>query len=360
MRIQRISYQVKGFVKLARYAVSWVRMVSEKAKERARILVFWEKHGLEAAKEAFKVSRRTLYRWQGNLKEAGGQFESLNEQSRRPRTLRKRQWPEEVVSEIKRLRKDHPNLGKEKVKKLLEGLCQTKGLVCPSVSTVGNLIKDLGGLRTFPVKVNHYGQIVPRKRAPRLRKPKHFKAEYPGHCGAFDTIEKIIHGSRRYVLTFTDLYSRVSLALATTSHASQAAKEFFDLVQFLFPFELKHILTDNGSEFMKHFDNELRNLHKEHWRTYPKTPKMNAHAERFNRTLQDEYLDFHVGELLEPKCFNIGLMKHLLWHNTERPHHSLELQAPAQFIQNHLINFETYSQKECQMYLTNTEFLRCG
>jgi transposase InsO family protein len=214
---------------------------------------------------------------------------------------------------------------------------------------------------TYDIRVRHNGQIVPRKRAPRPRKPKDFKAEYPGHCGAFDTIEKIIHGSRRYVLTFTDLYSRFSLAWATTSHASLAAKEFFDFVQFLFPFELKYILTDNGSEFMKHFDDQIRELHKGHWHTYPRTPKMNAHAERFNRTLQEEYLDYHSGELLNPTEFNTGLMKHLIWHNIKRSHHSLGLRSPVQLIQEHLnnqqhylIHLNTYPQKECQMYLTNT------
>lgn len=335
-------------------------MISDKAKERARILVFWDKHGLEATIEAFKVSRRTLYRWKEQLGQGNGQFESLNPKSCCPHQVRKRQWPEEVRAEIKRLRVEHPNLGKEKVHALLQSFCRAQRHVCPSISTIGNLIKDMGGLRTFPIKVRHNGQIVSRRRVPKPRKPKHFKAEYPGHCGAFDTIEKVIHGSRRYVLTFTDLHSRFSLAMATRSHASLAAKEFFDLVKFLFPFELTHVLTDNGSEFMKHFDTEIRSLHKEHWHTYPKTPKMNAHAERFNRTLQDEYLDFHVGELLEPEAFNIGLMKHLLWHNTQRPHHSLGLQTPVYFIQNHLrqkyLNHPnlSYSQKECQMYLTDT------
>jgi hypothetical protein len=34
------------------------------------------------------------------------------------------------------------------------------------------------------------------------------------------------------------------------------------------------VLTDNGSEFMKHFDEEIRGLHKNHWHTYPRTPNI--------------------------------------------------------------------------------------
>jgi len=34
---------------------------------------FWDKYGLEATRDAFGVSRRTLYRWKEALREVGGQ-----------------------------------------------------------------------------------------------------------------------------------------------------------------------------------------------------------------------------------------------------------------------------------------------
>jgi len=323
-------------------------MITDEAKRRVKILSFWDKHGLDAATEAFGVKRRTLYAWKAALKQGQGRLEALNPRSKRPHTVRRRQWPVMVANEIKRLRQEHPNLGKDKLFVLLQPFCEKNKISCPRPATIGNLIKDLGGLRMFPVKVRHNGQVVMRKRAKRTRKPKHFIATYPGHCVALDTVERIIHGNRRYVITFTDLASRFSLAWATRSHASMAAKEFFDFATFLFPFRLQYVLTDNGSEFMKHFDEELRNLHLTHWHTYPKTPKMNAHAERFNRSLQEEYIDYHEPELLYPERFNPGLMKHILWHNTERPHWALKLRTPVQYIQ------DNYSLPECNMYLTNT------
>lgn len=322
-------------------------MLTDKAKHKAKVLAFWGKHGLEATLDAFPAKRRTLFLWKSQLKKGGGHLEALNEQSKKPHHVRQRVWDADIIAEIKRQRADHPNLGKEKVHKAVAMVCREKSLCYPSASTVGNIIRDLGGLRMFPTKVRHNGQIVKRKRATRVRKPKGFVATYPGHCGSFDTIEKIIHGSRRYVITFTDIYSRWSFAWATTSHASTAATEFFDLVTFLFPFPLAYILTDNGSEFAKHFAEEVKQLHKIHWHTYPKTPKMNAHAERFNRTIQEEFIDYHEPELLDPVTFNIALVKHLLWHNTERPHWSLKLTSPLEFIRL------TFPQ-ECNMYLTDT------
>ena len=102
-------------------------------------------------------------------------------------------------------------------------------------------------------------------------------ATHPGHCVALDTVERFVEGNRRYIITFTDLASRFSLAWATRSHASQAAKDFFNLATFLFPFPLQYVLTDNSSEFMKHFpvcrrtgrDEQLRARHLTHWHTYP-------------------------------------------------------------------------------------------
>jgi transposase InsO family protein len=105
-----------------------------------------------------------------------------------------------------------------------------------------------------------------------------------GHCGAFDTVKYFLDGLRRYVVTFIDLYSCFSIASATKSGRSLASREFFNIVRELFFHPLQYVLTDNGSEFMKHFDQELGQLHKIHWHIYPKTPKVNAHVERFSRT----------------------------------------------------------------------------
>ena len=73
----------------------------------------------------------------------------------------------------------------------------------------------------------------------------------------------------------------------------------------LFPYPLTYVLTDNGSEVMKHIDQELRWLHKVHWHTYPKTPRMNVHAERFNRTIQEEFLLYPVPQ--NAPCVSAGM-----------------------------------------------------
>jgi len=46
--------------------------------------------------------------------------------------------------------------------------------------------------------------------------------------------------------------------------------------------------TDNGSEFLKNFEQACNKMNIQHFFTYPRTPKMNPLAERFNRTIQEE------------------------------------------------------------------------
>ena len=65
---------------------------------------------------------------------------------------------------------------------------------------------------------------------------------------------------------------------------------------------------------MKDFNVELQKQQINHWHTYPKTPKMNAHCERFNRTIQEEFIDFHKDDLfVDLKLFNNKLLDYLLW-----------------------------------------------
>lgn len=308
-------------------------MITEKAKYRMRVLAHWEKHGILSTMDAFNVKKRTLFNWKKALKQGAGKIEALNPGKREPKEKRKRIWPIEIIGEIKRIRWQYPNLGPEKLYPLLLEFCTDKALTCPKPITIKRLIKDLGGLRMFPQKVTHFGKIKSLKLRKVLRKPKELKAEYPGHVVALDTIERFVHGIRRYVITFEDIYTRFGFAWATKSHASLAAKEFFDLCLLVFPYPISFVLTDNGSEFKKHFNEELNRLHLIHYHTYPRTPKMNAHVERFNRTIQEDYVDYHANQLLEPAVFNRGLMDWLIFYNTRGVHHAFKNKySPVQYM----------------------------
>jgi transposase InsO family protein len=335
MQVQYIGYRVKGFYRIAAYALR-CGMQSEQAQQRLKILRFFDKHGLEATREAFGVSRRTLFGWKQKLREAQGDPTALNPASRCPKRVRKRAWPAAVGAEIARLRRAHPNLGKEKLEVLLAPFCRAQGLLCPRARTIGRLIADdPGKMRHRPTHLDPKGRPK-RKRPRRLRKPKGFRPRAPGELVALDTVERVRDGVRRYLITFVDVHARFGFALATTSRSSRLAAQVLTLAQSVFPRPVKLVLTDNGSEFMKDFEAALAAQSLIHWHTFPKTPKMNAHCERFNRTVQEEFLDYHEDLFFtDLSAFNDKLMDWLLWYNGERPHWALQLQSPLQFIARH-------------------------
>ncbi|MBT9167969.1 MAG: hypothetical protein DDT19_01313 [Syntrophomonadaceae bacterium] len=93
------------------------------------------------------------------------------------------------------------------------------------------------------------------------------------------------------------------------------------------------VLTDNGSEFKKHFSTAIIDLHLTHYHTRPRTPKQNAHSERFNRTVQEEFANYHRHDLwMDIESFNRKLVDWLLWYNTKRPNESLGMVSPLRYI----------------------------
>jgi len=191
---------IKGFVNLYEYSLKYRYMITEKARNKARTLIFWEKHGLEATLDAFPVKRSTLFLWKKKLKERKGKLESLNDKKRIPKTKRRRIWLFEIRNKIKNIRKEHPNLGSEKIYPLLSSFCKENNLRCPKPRTIARIIADdPEKMRVFPQKISHFSKIKPIKRRKVLRKPKGLKPEYPSHLIALDTIEKIVNGCRRYI-----------------------------------------------------------------------------------------------------------------------------------------------------------------
>ena len=322
MKMQSKYRGIKGFVTVYNRALRYRYMITEQAHKRYKSLIHWSKHGLESTVDAFSVKRRTLFNWKSRLNKCGGKIEALNPGKRTPQTKRRRSWDFQLLEEIKRLRVVHPNLGAEKIYPLLLDFADAFSIPkCPKSSTIERLIVDLGGLRTFPQKVSHFGKIRKANRQKVLRKPRDLIARYPGHVVALDTIEKQRNGRRMYILTTIDIFTRTTFAIATRSHASKTFAHFFFLVMRLFPYEVKTVLTDNGSEFKKHLDQLLKQNNITHYHTYPKTPKMNAHCESFNGTIQEEFVDFNINLLFDDTTkFNEKINEYLLFYNTKRVH----------------------------------------
>lgn len=338
----------KGFIVLWERMLRFRHMITEQAKQRCRILAFWEKHGNTATKEAFQVSRATLFRWQKALKEGNGKLESLNAQSRCPRNKRRRIIPDGVKNFIIKERKYDPKLSKDK----LAILMKQDNVANLSASTVGRILNDLkkrGELPTFTrITLNgKTGRLMERK-----SRPIKAKLRSKGHTGGLvkaDSIVRFTNGVKRYIITAMDKETKFAFAYACKTHSSQAAADFMKKFKTVAPLPLTHVQTDNGSEFNNHFDVFLEKNGIVHFHSYPRCPKMNTEIERFNRTISEAFISRNRTLLAyDIDAFNKKLMDWLLWYNARRPHWSLGLISPLRYICNQL------PARESQMWWTDT------
>lgn len=339
----RIGFKFKwclGYGRLYDYGYNHNHMITKEAKQRLKILRFWRKYGLQPTKDAYGIGRSTLYLWWQIYQESEYKESSLNLGSTRPKNVRKRDVNHKIITEIRRLRTEVcPNLGKDKIKILLDPFCKENKLETISASTIGRIIKEKQ-IYHHRRKVYHNGEVKCVKRTKKKRKPADFKVNEPGNLIELDTIVKFDYGIKRYVITAVDTYSRYSFAYSYKRATSNNAKDFFIKLKTVFPYAITHIQTDNGSEFHKYFASYVKSQKTIHFYNYKGQPHKNGHVEKYNRSIQDEFIDWHLSLLEDPDEFNKKLMDYLIWHNTVRPHWSLNLQSPVDYLikNNHLSN----------------------
>ena len=319
MQIHSNYKNLKWFRTLERISYERNNLVDNKAEKRLKILLFFDKYWLEATLEAFYISERTIYNWKKKFKTWEKTIYSLSDKSRKPHKRRKREWSHKVLEKIEEYREEVPNLGKEKIYPMLKNFCSLNDLKCPWISTIWRLIKDLWWLRTYNKKTKLKGKQRARNKL--LRKPSNLKANYPWEVISLDTVEvRWEWNSKRYIITIIDIYSRFSHAIVTNSHSSKTAMSAFLEFQNKFPFEIKSVLTDNWSEFMLHFKEYMVKNNIIHYHTYPRNPKMNAHCERFNRTIREWILNINRYKLEDLAYANQIVRTFLKFYNTRRVH----------------------------------------
>lgn len=344
MQIGFKYHKVRGFGRLYEYGFKYTHMITKEAEKRLKILEFWGRFGLAAAMAAYGAKRSTLYGWRKLYRQGG--LAALSPGSQAPRRRRRRAVDPKIVAEIRRLRTEVcPNLGKAKVKLFLDKFCAANRLETVSESKIGRIIADRR-IYHHRQKVSHFGLVKTVKRQPKLRKPREFKTERPGELVEIDTIVRFVGRLKRYIATAVDTHGRTAFAWCYSRPTSANSRDFMKKLELALPFRAIAIQTDNGSEFHKHFAAYLKQQNITHYWNYPGRPYRQGHIEKFNRSIQEEYVDWHETALAEPAEFNRGLMDWLVWYNTERPHWSLNLLSPVDY----LIKNEHLSK----MYWTDT------
>jgi len=149
-----------------------------------------------------------------------------------------------------------------------------------------------------------------------------------------DTIVKYWQGKKRYIFTAIDRHAKLAFARMYPSKSSSNAAEFLKRLQLLTAGRIENIGHDNGSEFQGAFALACQKAEIPQYHSRPHTPKDNAVNERFNRTLQEEFLN--LGNMtLDTDRFNHNLTEWLIEYNFRRPHATLGYVSPINFIYKH-------------------------
>lgn len=277
-----------------------------KLRKRAVYLVKQKGWSTYAVARHFGYTQSCIVKW--CQKDPTGGFRDIHTESSRPRshpaTLR-----DEVADQIVAIRLEH-NRSAEVVHKRLH---DERGIEV-SLSTVKRTLDRRGLLRKrSPWKRLHCAEPRP-------------EALKPGNLVQVDTIHLMkTDGTRVYIFTCLDVYSRWAYARAYTKSNTCNAIDFLKRAQAEALFTFTTIQSDNGPEFSTHFTERIPHVHR-HSRV--RRPNDNAHLERFNRTLQTE-VDLRWPKVLE---INRRLPAYLRWYNEERHHFGLNLETPASAI----------------------------
>ena len=79
------------------------------------------------------------------------------------------------------------------------------------------------------------------------------------------------------------------------------------------------------------FDQQLEKDNIPHLFIYPRCPKINTFIERYNRTVQEEFIDEHLDLIHNKELFSQKLADWNIYYNINRRHHSLGLISPLRY-----------------------------
>jgi len=320
-RMTTYGHILPGASRIARWA-SRAGFLTKRAKQRLKIIDWHNNYGKNKSLTArhFFISRNTLKRWLKRFKWQGPA--GLNDYSRRPKRLRQPTTHWSIVEAVIKVRKQNPAWSKYKIVAYLK----TEQRLKMSVSTAGRILKRRGLINPRISKKRQKAALSPKARYPRS-----LVIKQPGDLVQMDTkFLRSTAATKLYQFTAIDVLTKLRVLHIASAISSKQAESFLNICLKEFPFEIKAVQTDNGSEFLKCFDRACKALQIQHYFTESHSPKQNGYVERSIRTDKDEF--YQQGNMRSTQKLLLPLVKQWQNHyNTKRPHQSLNYLTPQAY-----------------------------
>ncbi|MEX1063784.1 MAG: integrase core domain-containing protein [Candidatus Paceibacterota bacterium] len=319
--------------------VTVVPTLSKSAKQRLKWMDYHTQgHTVAQTCRYFGIAPKTFHKWRKIYDPHN--LTSLEDRSKRPKKTRQWQITREEERRIVKLRTQYIRYGKIKLA-IIYARIYGENTSSWKVQRVIQKHKLY-----YSPKKNKMTQDKRKRAHIKKRITELTKEPRTGFLIALDTIVINVYGYRRYILTGLDIHNKLAFARMYPGHGSAYAADFLKRIHYLLDGKVENIQTDNGSEFAKYFERAAQSLNLAHYYSRVRTPKDNPFDERFNRTLQDEFIA--LGHLTNDcAIFNKELTEWLVEYNFNRPHQSLNYLTPIQFESNY--------SKVLPMYPSSTE-----
>jgi transposase len=199
----------------------------------------------------FGTSRPTLTRWLTRFQPH--HIKSLENRSTKPFQLRRPEWSSEDSIAVREQRRQYPRWGKKKLVVLLRRIG-----VFLSQSTVGRILRYLKRTGQIHEPTRHLKFQWRKSQRPwATRKPRDYGAEVPGDILQIDTVDlRPVPGVTLKQLSVVDVVSRWSGVEVAGRATARTTRDSLQRILARFPFPVRALQIDGGSEFMSEFDSE--------------------------------------------------------------------------------------------------------
>jgi transposase InsO family protein len=309
--------------------------LSPQAKTRLAFLEFNHRvRNVSLTCQIFKISRQIFYKWQKRFSPEN--LSSLENQPKAPKTKRKGKLTFAQEMALKKFRERYIRQGKAKLAIMYEKEFGEKVSSWQFQRAIQRyrLYFDKEKIERVRTKKKR-NQAFKKIRINEVNPSDYVSLEKPFFFCA-DMIVLYLPYGKRYILTAIDHFHKLGFARAYRSKSSLSAFDFLLRLNLLIDGKIAAILSDNGSEFAKYFEEACKKLKITHIYTRFRTPQDNPRDERFNRTVEEEFMEINenfesylAGDDLTEA--NRELTNWLIFYNFTRPHQSLAYQTPMEY-----------------------------